>query len=98
MSCCCSTKWICIKICKNQTEEICLAAVHQNGYALYYVKDQTEEICLAAVQRNGYTLYYVKEQTEEICLTAVKKDWRIFEYIRDNSMRKKNYQKMLAIK
>ena len=25
MSCCCSKIWICIKICKNQTEEICIA-------------------------------------------------------------------------
>jgi hypothetical protein len=29
---------------KNQTEEICLAAVKQNGLALYYVKKQTENL------------------------------------------------------
>lgn len=31
-----------------QTPELCMAAVQQNGIALEYVKEQTHEICMAA--------------------------------------------------
>ena len=41
---------------KEQTPEICLEAVKQNGYALEYVQEQTPEICLEAVKQNGGTL------------------------------------------
>ena len=59
---------------KEQTPEICLAAVKQNGEALVYVKERTHEICLAAVQQTVKALLYVKEQTPEICLAAVQQD------------------------
>jgi len=36
---------------RDQTPEICKAAVEQDGYALKYVEDQTPEICKAAVER-----------------------------------------------
>ena len=42
-------------------EDICLAAVKQNGYALQYIKEQTPDICLAAVKQYGYALQYVEE-------------------------------------
>ena len=58
----------------NQTKEICLCAVKQEGYAIMYVKEQTEEICLAAVRQNGLALKYVKEQTEFICSEAIRQD------------------------
>ncbi len=60
-----------MKYVKEQTEEICLAAVQQNGHALKDVKKQTEKICLAAVQQDGGALKYAKEQTEKIYLSAV---------------------------
>ena len=31
----------CLQHIKEQTPEICMAAVRQNGYTLYYVKDKT---------------------------------------------------------
>ena len=34
---------------KEQTPEICMAAVQQNWWALQHVKKQTPEICMAAV-------------------------------------------------
>ena len=52
---------------KNQTKEICLAAVMVNAWALQFVKEQTSEICMAAMKRNGYALKYVKDQTPELC-------------------------------
>ena len=48
-----------MKFVKEQTEEICLAAIEQSSYALAYVKDQTEEICLIAVKQNSEALQYV---------------------------------------
>ena len=51
---------------KEQTLEICLEAVRQNGKALRFVREQTLEICLEAVSQNGYALEYVKEETPEI--------------------------------
>lgn len=57
-----------------QTEEICILAVKQNGLALDYVINQTEDICIAAVRQNGLALEYVKDQTENICIAAVRQN------------------------
>ena len=65
----------------NQTEEVCMAAVKQNGFTLQYVENQTEEICLAAVNQNGLALQLVKNQTEDICLAAVKQDGWALKYV-----------------
>ena len=65
-----------------QTPEICLAAVQQNGFALQYVKKQTPELCLMAVQQNGNSLQYVKKQTHEICLAAVQQSEDALQYIK----------------
>ena len=54
-----------LAIIKNQTPEVCLAAVKQDGTALQYVKEQTPEICLAAVKQESAVLKYVKKQTPE---------------------------------
>lgn len=40
----------CFEICKNQTPEICLEAVKQDGLVLKYVKDRTIEICMKAIK------------------------------------------------
>lgn len=59
---------------EEQTPEICLAAVQQDGLALEFIKEQTPKICLAAVKEGGLALKYVKKQTPEICLAAVKEN------------------------
>lgn len=74
-----------LKNIENQTKDICLAAVKQNGYALIYVKNQTEEICLAAVQKTGLALKYVKEQTHKICLAAINENVSALEYVREQN-------------
>jgi len=48
-----------LKYVKNQTEEICLAAVKQNGEALKYVKNPTEEICLTTLNQNIEAIKYI---------------------------------------
>jgi hypothetical protein len=52
---------------EDQTPEMCMAAVEQNGLALQYVKDQTDEICMEAVKQNGRALRNIKELSHEIC-------------------------------
>ena len=51
--------WRELEFVKDQTPEICLAAVQQNECALQYIKKQTPEICTVAVKKNGYALALV---------------------------------------
>ena len=67
----------------NQTPEIILAAVQQNGLALEYAKEQNHEICLAAVKQNGWALKDVKNQTADICLAAIKENGCAVEYVQN---------------
>ena len=92
-----------LKYVKEQTEEICIFAVQQNGLILKYAKEQTEEICIYAVQQNGNALKYVKEQfqTEIMCITAVRKNGNILKYVKKQTHNiclaavKQNYRKYL---
>ena len=59
-----------LKQIHNQTEEICLEAVKQNGGALYFVKNQTEEMCIEAVKHDWRLVTHVRNQTEKVCQTA----------------------------
>ena len=72
-----------MKEIQNQTNEICLLAVKQNGMALQFVKNQTNEICLSAVQQNGMALQFVKNQTNEICLSAVQQNGMALQFVND---------------
>lgn len=45
---------------KNQTPEICMAAVKQDGTALQFVKEQTEKNCKAAVNQNTEASKFIK--------------------------------------
>jgi hypothetical protein len=58
---------------KDQTHELCLAAVKQSGEAVRLVNQQTEDICLAAVQQTPLALQHCKILNEEICLAAVSR-------------------------
>ncbi|MEG1801754.1 MAG: DUF4116 domain-containing protein, partial [Oscillospiraceae bacterium] len=75
-----------LKYVKEQTPELCMAAVVQNYvWALEYVKEQTPEICMAAVQNNWGTLQYVKEQTPELCMAAVQQDGRALDCVNNKT-------------
>lgn len=63
-----------LKHIKNQTNEMCILAVQNDGCALQYINNQSEEICILAVQNNPLALRYVKNQTDEICEQAVQKN------------------------
>ena len=74
-----------MKEIQNQTEEMCLLAVKQNGMALQFVKNQTEQICLLAVKQNGMALQFVKNQTNEICLLAVKQNGMALQFVKNQT-------------
>jgi len=89
-----------LKQVDNQTSEICLEAVKQNGKALQFVKmtsltltiSQYYSICLEAVKQNGKAFKHVKKgivtqsQYNQICLEAVKRNGNILEYIENQMM------------
>jgi hypothetical protein len=70
---------------KEQTEEICLAALQKDGLSLKYVKVQTPEMCRVAVQEIGLALLYVREQTPELCLAAVKQRGDALDAVREQT-------------
>jgi hypothetical protein len=74
-----------IKHIQNQTLELALLAVKDDGYALKYVKDEfkTYEVCLIAVKNDGIALQFVPEnlRSDEICLAAVTRDGKALEYV-----------------
>jgi hypothetical protein len=59
------------KYIQSEYDELCMAAVKQNGLAIKYVPCQTREICLTAIHQNPYALQFVKEQTIELCYQAL---------------------------
>lgn len=65
---------------EDQTQEIKLNAVKQNGYALKFIKEQNFEVCLEAVKTNALSFQFVKkecldkEEYEIVYETAVKKN------------------------
>ncbi|HIE5541058.1 TPA: DUF4116 domain-containing protein, partial [Clostridioides difficile] len=72
-----------LQFVKEQTPEICILAVKQNGLALYWVKKQTEEICIKSVMQNGMALQYVVEKTKEICMRALKQNKHAIKYVKE---------------
>ena len=77
--------YMALQFVKDQTNEICMEAVKQNGRALEFVKEQTNEIYMEAVKQNGRALEFVKEQTNEICMEAVKQNGCALEFVKDQT-------------
>ena len=74
-----------LRECEEQTPEMCLEVVKNNGYALRAVRKQTHEICLAAVKNDGKVLKYVKDRTPEICLAAVQQNGKAITCVRERT-------------
>ena len=58
---------------QEQTPELCLEAVKQNGWALQFVKNQTYDVCLEAIRQNGLALRFASralQQDPEVILAA----------------------------
>lgn len=70
-----------------QTEDMCIAAVRQNGLALKFIKNRykTPKICVIAVGQNGLALKHANKQDEKICVTAVKQNPMAMEYVEEKT-------------
>ena len=55
----------------NPSEEMQLAAVTENSYAIQYIKNPSEAVKIAAVKKNGCAIYWIKNPTEAVQLAAV---------------------------
>ena len=70
---------------KYRDYNICLEAVKQNGFALYYVPKElrTKELCEIAVQQNGYALEYVPDEliTKELCELVIQRSGLSLFYV-----------------
>ena len=74
-----------LKLIANQTPDLCMVAVQNDGNALQFVKEQTPEICMIAVNKKGCALEHVKEQTPEICIEAVKNDPWAIQFVKEQT-------------
>jgi hypothetical protein len=70
-----------LKYVKEQTPELCFAAVKNNICSLKFVNKQTPELCLAAVKKDASSIQLVKEQTNELCLIALKNNPWCFQHV-----------------
>ena len=79
--------WVESFVKTNEFDEICLAAVSQNGSAVNYLKDEqrTPDVCLAAVSRDGHAVNYLKDEllTPDVCLAAVSQNGCVIRYLKD---------------
>jgi len=70
-----------------KTEELCLAAVQQNGKTLEFVPGalKTEALCLIAVQQDGVAIQFVPSEliTEELCIAAVRNVSYALDFVPD---------------
>lgn len=84
---CCTTGWICIRICKNKTSKLCTLAIKENVYSFKHVDEynQTDEICLAAMNINGLILKYIINKTCEICLAATIQNSLALQYVKNQT-------------
>ena len=73
-----------LKLMKNPSVEIQIAAVRKNGFLVKYCK-QTTQICMEAVMSNGLALEMVEVQTREICLAAVIQNTYALFYVKNQT-------------
>lgn len=62
------------KAIKDQTPELCMAAVQLNGLALEYVHEQTLELCVEAVKQTKKAFKYTEFQTKQMCWDALREE------------------------
>ena len=71
----------------DQTEEMCIAAVIRDAWAIVFVKNQTIFVCKIAIKTNPHVLQFITHQTKELCEEAVKRDGKTLIYVHDQTYR-----------
>ncbi|MGL5312651.1 MAG: hypothetical protein ACRC92_05355, partial [Peptostreptococcaceae bacterium] len=69
----------------DQTEEVMLATISQNGLLLKYIRNQTPKICMEAINQNHLAFSYVKDKNENICNEIVKVNGLALELIKNQT-------------
>jgi len=73
------------KLLKFASVETQLAAVQQNGFAIYYIENPSEAVQLAAIRQDGYAIQFIEKPSEALQLAAVHQDGTAIQYIRKPS-------------
>ncbi len=60
-----------LKGVREQTPELCLSAVKENGLNLKYVFVQTEEICMAAILQNPRATVYLEKYFQDLIIDLI---------------------------
>ena len=68
-----------------QSEEIKLAAVKQNGLSLKYIKKQNNNLCKEALKQNPFALRFVLNQNDELCKEALSKSGLALEFVKNKT-------------
>lgn len=69
----------------DQSNEIKLAAVKQNGLSLKYIKNQNDTICLHAIKQNPFALRFVLNQNEKLCKEALSQSGLALEFVKNKT-------------
>ena len=61
-----------------------LAAVQQDGLAIWYIANPSEAVQLAAVARDGYAIRYIANPSEAVQFAAVDQNALAIQYFKDS--------------
>ena len=70
---------------KNPSEEVQLAAVKEDVYALYHIENPSEALQLFAVKEHYNAISLIENPSEEIQLAAVNQDAAAIQFIKNPS-------------
>jgi len=70
-----------IRFVSNQSYDLRLRAVRQNGLALEYVNVPTEEIEIAAMRQNGMAIKFIKNPSRDVQMAAIKQNMNAYKLI-----------------
>jgi hypothetical protein len=73
------------QLVKDSSEELKLAAVKQDWFAIRFIKNPSEQVQLVAVKQNGYAIQYIKKPSEQVQLISVTEDGYAITYIKNPS-------------
>ncbi len=63
-----------IKIIRNPSEKVQLAAIENLPVSVQHIKNPTEKVQLTAIENDPYSIRFIKNPTEKIQLAAIKKN------------------------
>jgi hypothetical protein len=71
-----------IQFMDNPSEEVQLAAVKDDPWAIKHIQNPSERVGLVAVEKIPYSIKYIQNPSQEVQLAAVKKNPYTFYHIK----------------